>query len=263
MGIFFSSQLPVELTEQNFNELKKRRVGDCLPREFRPTNPPSLNILVMGLHHSGKSSLINTILRILNNEFGKPINEWASPGNVTTKMTHTTVMYEVFSSYLDEWSHIRLFDVKAPNIAEQDCIEKFQAFYEKVMSTGILPGEEETDHSDYIINSNLMVVTAEHIYNRDYLEVLKKLSTVMKKYNRSPIVILTGKARHSTDSIESEAKLKSIFNTPEVFIIENYTTPHAEDVPPKNIDTNNTVWWILNAAFIYAENIIKNRRKSK
>jgi len=246
-----------------------RKIGDTLQKELRPDQPPRLNILVVGLIHSGKSSFINTVLRVLNEEQKELFKARALPG--TASGSHTTLVYESFGSHLPRWDHIRLYDTKAPRLGDDGYDKTSESFFLKATSTGLLPCLKDMVLSDATvsaadkINSFVFVVCPEHVRTKDFYTAIDKIYSLMRLYNTKPIVVLTNIDRMDYKEIQIMCEeLKRICDSLQVYPLQNYTIPkNANDIPPQNFKTDNTVVNILDACFIQAENIMKCENVSK
>jgi len=158
--------------------------------------PEIYNFALMGPQHSGKSALINTICRVVN-EDQEQIIQYVPTSHSTS----------------EDCKMLRKIDLENCNFRLIDCIgvsvihQKGEIeILEMCLEQGVEPGFPLTikgilDHinSDYKIHGIVVVVAPVHL--NDAMDTLKNLFHSMKIGNRLPFLVLTHKDEMNNDEM--------------------------------------------------------------
>lgn len=224
-----------------------------------------LNVLIVGLHHSGKSTLINTILRVLNKEWNSPYNFYANVGPISNLINgeegHGTFVLEPLRpSYMNT---LRIFDCKAANDIKKD--EEDQ-FFRDCITKGKRAVRNENHNFTYVedtackIHVSVFVVTPYQLFDNTYSARLTELSVSLTKFNRKPIIVITfeDKMNGNEDADNKNEfnlnrciyKAREICSCCDVITIQNYVPlPDIMKPIPYNEKVDSTVCFLLDKIF--------------
>jgi len=218
---------------------------------------PTLNVLVVGLQHSGKSTLINTILRVLYKEWDKSLQYYATTGGQNGD--HCTQIFEKFvPKNLDT---ICFFDCKAPGKLD----DKEALFFETCITTGLLPlstvSDMKQDPSNRI-HASLLVIAPEHLEVDLKKTRIQQLSSILAQYNRRPIVVITHKDELNSKTEQRYRELvNQLCGTEQIVFITNYLSSKGI-TPPRSLEIDQSIVRLLDMCFVTGDRIFVSDRYS-
>jgi hypothetical protein len=189
MGFLFSrSQPTLQEVQALLAKVHTVKPGESLHLEERQGIFPIVNVLVIGLHHSGKSSLVNTMLRVLNEEWEEPFRFYASSGP-----RDDNVITNSYARYRPKKHCLAIYDAYAPDVFDEFDSNSLY-FYERCIAKGIRPFstfENCVEDPDHKIHVTLLVVKPDYLrdsYKRkqyrqlcEYLQFHSKISSLFHK----------------------------------------------------------------------------------
>jgi len=233
LNLALGSNLPIQ--EQGLNQIRK------------------YNILVCGLHHTGKSSFINTIFRVLLKDFDKKLKNFC-PVSQSGIGDHMTEFADVIPP--PNFSAISFFDMKAPEVSPENNQEL--EFFKRCIEVGVKKGSSFShivDDPNNKIQVCILIISVYDLNNIPKMKRLQQLVETIKLVNRPPIVVLTYGDKLITSEINlspSEARIKILdrLSVEAPFIIENYISPdnNPQYIPPRNLNTDTVVCDIIEKA---------------
>jgi len=181
--------------------------------------PSYLGVLVTGAQHSGKSSTINTILRILNEDWKVNYGLHKKYAEVTARGGyHGTSRHEVFTP---KKGIFRFYD--CPGIVVNNS-SSYPDYVQKCLTEGLTAGGLTTRDGTMIKNisasggewnksgnmcsSVILVICKDDVTDNTYRNLLKN-TELMEKWraeDRLPFVVLTGKKEFLNWKTESQIK---------------------------------------------------------
>jgi len=218
---------------KELNDVKAISPGDFLSAEEIINIYEKCKVLVIGLHHAGKSTFINNIYRVVLQEWDKPFTAYAT--SAPAAYGQITIEPEKFQ--IKGLPRICFYDTQAV-IQEQEKMD-----YKSLISLKLKDTVDE-------INVCILVIDSKTLEGIGTIEQLKELAKSIVQLNRRPIVVLTNKL----DKTMPITQIRAFCGTDYVFEIDNYTMPdNILTIPTRNLDSDLTIIRILKACFLTAD----------
>jgi len=250
MGTTYSKEELAQADKQ-LEALLEMKPGFNLRPEQSKNIYKILNILVVGLQHSGKSSFVNSVLRVFNKELETNMKIQAPTAPSTA--SHCTLFFE---EYQPKNGFIRLLDCKAPTVLEADEVN----FFKSCILHGLKPlskidQKNMTYAPEFKIHASILLVSPEQLGDEGKRFLIQKLAGTLGNFNRKPIVVLTHKDEMNK---EKEHKLlneaKKLCNTDVGWPICNYTKVEWK----RNLLVDQTIEKLIVQAFVDGDQLYKN-----
>jgi len=260
------------ILKSNIEEILNLRLGAGLPEKETEGMPSKLNILCAGLQHSGKSSLVNTFMRVLQQEWTKPYQFHCIPAP-SGGDNHVTRLYTEYVPIIvtpdpedpkakpkREPSSLCFFDCKASNGSVADL-----NFFQKCVSKGLRRGstsENPIEDATCRINASILVISPGQLENEGTKSHIKQLVDVLKQADRTPIIVITYKDDINEEE-DCQRKAGALCGTHQVLFIENYVPGDLTKIPERNLTTDKTVLRLVEMCALNAEAVFHVENKYK
>ena len=155
------------------------------------------NIVIVGLPHGGKSSLLNTILRVLNKEWDEKLTRHANtgPGGIGEQLTKMLSKYTPPRS-----SYVQLFDCFAATKFD----DREKLFFKKVVTEGVRLGSTVSNvqpDPNNVMRVSILVVNLDQLNNNLERARITQLADILAECgkplngNISYFLLLTNKSK--------------------------------------------------------------------
>jgi len=224
--------------DNNIKQLLSYRLGANLSEEDKKKLPPSLGVLLTGTHHSGKSSTVNTLLRILNQEWDTPYGLHKKHAEVTARGGHHgTSRYDVYKPN----TGIFIF-YDCPGIVENNR-DTYPDLVEKCLTEGMKTGKLTSRDGKMITSISttdlqwnkygnmcsaaILVLCKEDLTDKSIRNLLssREFLESWRKEDRLPLVVITGKTEITKWKPETEIQkdISDLIGVTNVFWLDNPT----------------------------------------
>jgi len=255
--------------------IKNLKPGDKLEPEERKelkdlgfAFPEKYNFSIIGLQHAGKSSFINTLIRIMKQEFGRPFCGYVQAAPKTDD--HCTKKLE---RIIVPNCNFRLFDCQGINSVDpSNHIEFIKLCFNEGVEPGCSFSLREAvvrPDPDSKFHGNLLLAAKVHLDTNTFHTGIKALCKELNVGDRRPILLLSYKdILNNSDIIKYRTYMRDIAGSDLVYCIANYVVPSTADpasfIPIRRRDTEETVLQIIEKCFFEADRciLIKEREKA-
>jgi len=208
-----------------------------------------LNILVAGLRHAGKSSLVNTILRVLNSEWDKPFHYYSDVGSRSENVTN---LLSAISP--KEFKQLCILDCFAATTLDNDELH----FFTNCVTKGVRPGGTKSHYivdTKYRCQAIIIVVSPSQLKKDDFKLNLKQLMKSLVVADRRPIVVITHQDElESSAEAEVKSTAKELFNTQQVICLSTYRECDNH-YTPRNYNIDKAVLLLIQRCFSTADRV--------
>jgi GTPase Era involved in 16S rRNA processing len=238
----------IERLDSNIDAINEEYLVMDEKNEIEP-----LNVAVVGVHHAGKSSVINTFLRWYNKEYythPQPIEYAPIGGGFGEKpMTEHIIMIPTKND------RIRFYDTPGfQHVFEKEWLSMINEILQKGLKPGrvlkdnkIITTKNQAHHRCHVV---LFVEFIQSLDNDEFRTATSVALNTMKLHSRTPVCVITSRndLRKANKEQQYLAAAGRLLSTKQVYCIENVTVYNQEN-SQRDQDTENHLLMLTRALF--------------